>query len=82
MSWREVAAPIIAKVLAETEDQPAGERLKKLRNAYPFGERKYHPYKIWLDEIARQTGKKLPLGSSRIQQKCKDPRQRSLLEEL
>jgi hypothetical protein len=28
----------------------------RLREAYPFGERKYHPYKIWLDEIRRQLG--------------------------
>jgi len=24
---------------------------KKISEAYPFGERKYHPYKIWLDEV-------------------------------
>jgi len=31
---------------------------KKIRealwDAYPFGERKYWPYKVWLDEIKRQ----------------------------
>ena len=54
--WREIAAPIIAKVLAE---YPSGkERRKALREAYPFGERKVHPYKIWLDEIAKQEGRK------------------------
>jgi hypothetical protein len=29
-----------------------------LFDAYPFGERKYTPYKIWLDEIKRQVGTK------------------------
>jgi len=60
-NWRNVAAPIIAKVLA---DHPDGVGLaKSLREAYPFGERKMHPYKIWCDEVARQTGRKPPLGS-------------------
>ena len=40
----------------QAEDTP--ERRKALREAYPAGERKYHPYKVWLDEIARQTGRK------------------------
>jgi hypothetical protein len=81
MSWREIAAPIIAKVLADTDGRPQGERLKALRNAYPFGERKYHPYKIWLDEIARQTGRKPPLsaGGFQKQEHIPDPRQMSLL---
>lgn len=81
MSWRECAAPIIAKVLAETDGKSQGERLKALRDAYPFGERKYHPYKIWLDEIARQTGKKPPLGTGQFQKQAHepDPRQMELL---
>ena len=79
MSWREYSAPIIAKVLAETEGMPQGDRLKALRDAYPFGERKYHPYKIWLDEIARQTGKKPPLGTGQFQKQEPDPRQMDLL---
>lgn len=24
------------------------ERAKAIRDAYPFGERKFHPYKVWL----------------------------------
>lgn len=55
-SWRKIARPIIAEVLRQTEDPK--ERKKILREAYPFGARQYHPYKIWLDEIKRQTGKK------------------------
>lgn len=64
--WREIAKPIIAEVLAK--HPPGKERKKALREAYPFGERKYHPYKIWLDEIAKQEGRKPnPVrGKSRI----------------
>ena len=36
---------------------------KELKDAYPFGPRQYHPYKIWLDEIGRQLGTKPELGS-------------------
>lgn len=54
--WRARAAPIIAKVLTDFPNEP--ERSKALREAYPFGPRQYHPYKIWLDEIKRQTGRK------------------------
>lgn len=61
-SRREHYRPIIAAVLREhPEDTPA--RRKALRDAYPAGPRAHHPYKIWLDEIARQTGRKPPLGA-------------------
>lgn len=59
--WRDRAAPIIAATIAA---HPDGVGLPAaLREAYPFGERKYHPYKIWLDEIARQLGRKPKLGT-------------------
>lgn len=52
-AWRNRCAPIIAQVLRETQpDTP--ERRKALHDAYPFGMRKYHPYKVWLSEIKRQ----------------------------
>lgn len=62
--WRDRARPIIAKVLAETKGQSESEICKALKGAYPFGERRYHPYKIWLHEIAVQRGKK-KLGNFR-----------------
>lgn len=60
--WREHARPIIARVLSETRGKSEAEIRTALREAYPFGPRAYHPYKIWLDEIARQrgTGKHAP----------------------
>lgn len=57
-SWRDIARPIIARVLLETKDKTEQEIKKALFDAYPFGERRYHPYKVWLDEIRRQRGKK------------------------
>lgn len=53
-TWRAQAAPIIAKVLEDNYGKSNDEIRTALRDAYPFGERKYHPYKIWLNEIQRQ----------------------------
>lgn len=56
-TWRDRMSPIIAAVLL-AHPTDTRERRKALRDAYPAGERSHHPYKVWLDEIARQTGKK------------------------
>ena len=61
--WRNHAGPIIARVIAEHAGEDESKVRLALRDAYPFGQRKYHPYKIWLDEIARQLGTKPKLGS-------------------
>lgn len=57
-SWREKAAPIIAQVLQDTFGEREQVIKKALRDAYPFGPRQYHPYKIWCDEIRTQRGLK------------------------
>lgn len=54
MSWRDSARPIVAQVLRDTAGKTEAEIKKALFDAYPFGMRKYTPYKIWLDEIRRQ----------------------------
>lgn len=53
-TWRNRAAPIVAQVLAAHKGEPEQQIRRALREAYPFGMRAYHPYKIWLDEIHRQ----------------------------
>lgn len=64
--WRRVSAPIIAAVL-EKHPEEGPEQRKALQDAYPFGPREHHPYKIWLDEIQKQRGgrKVLLLDDSR-----------------
>lgn len=58
-SWRDRARPIIAAVLAENQGADEKTIRKALREAYPWGERKYHPYKIWCSEVKNQLkGKK------------------------
>jgi hypothetical protein len=50
------ARGIITQVLADNPGKEEKELRQLLSAAYPFGMRKYHPYKIWLDEIKRQLG--------------------------
>ena len=62
--WRKHCGPIIHKVLEETKGQDEKVIRKALKEAYPFGMRKYHPYKIWLDEIKAQRGTKKKKGEA------------------
>lgn len=57
-TWRSSAKPIIAKVLKDTRGKTEKEIKKALLDAYPYGARQWHPYKIWLDEIKVQRGLK------------------------
>lgn len=53
--WRNRAAPIIAEVIEQYGDNLNRLRLK-LRDAYPFGARRGHPYRIWCSEVKKQLG--------------------------
>lgn len=53
-SWRDKARPIIARVPQETWGKDEATVRRALLEAYPFGQRSMHPYKIWLDEIKVQ----------------------------
>lgn len=54
--WRAQAAPVIASVLRELEGRPLADKRAALRAAYPFGPRRYWPYRVWCDEVRRQLG--------------------------
>lgn len=74
--WRDYARPIIARVLKENAGADEQTIKRALKDAYPFGQREYHPYKIWLDEIAVQRGtKKKKNIFGRKKDKPEDPRQ-------
>lgn len=57
-TWREIARPIIAKVLADNVGKDEKEIRKVLKENYPFGQRSRYPYKVWRDEIKVQLKKK------------------------
>lgn len=49
--WRIVARAAIQKAIASLPPECDRAELKKaIDQAYPFGEREYYPYKVWLDE--------------------------------
>lgn len=78
--WRDFAAPIIEEVIRCCGYHRGQCDLRFVRKAisatYPFGERKYHPYKIWCDEVRRQLGLKPKIGRP---VEPADPRQGVLL---
>lgn len=52
--WRIKAQVIVSEVIAENHNKPIREIREALRNAYPWGQRVNHPYKVWLDECRTQ----------------------------
>jgi hypothetical protein len=55
-TWRDIAAPIIADVIAANRQSDTATLRRALREAYPFGIRKHWPYKIWCSEVRKQLG--------------------------
>jgi hypothetical protein len=53
-SWRAIARPVIAAVIDRVGRGDDVALKRALYDAYPFGERKMWPYKVWLDEIKAQ----------------------------
>ena len=51
--WRVISAEIIYKILKANPGKTDKEIKAIISEAYPFGERKYHPYKIWLNEVKK-----------------------------
>lgn len=50
-AWRLAARRAIQNAIASLPPDPCPSEIKKaIDQAYPFEEREYHPYKIWLDE--------------------------------
>ena len=54
MTWRDIAKPIISSVLAANAGADDKTIRRALREAYPWGERAMHPYKVWCDECNKQ----------------------------
>jgi len=62
--WRKISESIIKSKLSAfvkaNPDATENEKRKILRDAYPFGERRNHPYKIWCDCVRRALGNRKP----------------------
>lgn len=57
-TWRDKCAPLIARVIHEHQGEDEGAIRAALREAYPFGERRMWPYKVWCSEVNYQLGKR------------------------
>lgn len=53
VSWADRARQVIGKVMQANPGVEGAELKKLLSAAYPFGERAYHPYKMWLKEVKK-----------------------------
>jgi len=74
MTRRDQVRPIIAEIISIVGTSDIKNLRKKLRQAYPYGERAMHPYKIWCDEIRVQ------LGIKKIKEKSVSERQLTLFK--
>lgn len=69
--WKDTAERVIRKAMAEAKEQGLDfEATTKLVDSrYPFGERAYHPYKMWLkvrrDLLRPKMGPHAAPGTSR-----------------
>jgi len=79
-SWRDIARPIIQSALLASAGKPEAEIKRALFAAYPFHERRYWPYKVWLDEIKIQRGQKRASFQAKANAPP-DPRQIKLFDE-
>ena len=57
MTWRELARPIIAAVIARVGTSDMRALRRALREAFPWGDVSW-PRKIWRDEVKVQLGTK------------------------
>jgi hypothetical protein len=62
--WRERARTVIQGVLEEHGGKSYQEVMAAVDRAYPFGPRKHHPYKIWLDERRKLTRELVKAGAA------------------
>jgi len=74
-TWRDSCRPFIAEILKENEGCSLAVKRKALKEAYPWGERAHHPYKIWLDECKIQLG----LKKVKVKGEVNNPNQLDLL---
>lgn len=69
--WRRRSKAVIAKVLLELgPGRNAVTAAKALRDAYPFGERKHWPYKVWLEEVNAALGVSFGGPKQQIDRPC------------
>lgn len=65
MSWYERARSVIAEEHAKMPSEISfDDRKKRIRDAYPFGERAYYPYKQWCKAQREYLARYAPMSQS------------------
>jgi hypothetical protein len=59
LPWRARCAPIIRRVLRDTRAFTWASRRRALRQAYPWGELRNWPYRVWCSEVRRQLAEEI-----------------------
>lgn len=66
MTWRDTAKGIIAKLTADLpKDSPFRDRVKLLRDNYPFARRSGFAYRVWCEEQRKYLVQFLPPKGSK-----------------
>lgn len=68
--WRLRSRSVIRQAIAANPDAELTAMIKAIDDAYPFGERRYAPYKEWLDERAKAISAMATLPIHRICKAC------------
>ena len=53
MSWDVISCRTIERVMRENPEADLKTLRKLISEAYPFGQRKYWPYKVWCREVKK-----------------------------
>jgi hypothetical protein len=67
MTWYQKAMSIIATQKSEVAHLPKNEQKKYCSENYPFGERRYFPYKAWCKAMRHNFGKPEPVKLKHIE---------------
>lgn len=64
-TWRDSAKAHLEEVIKDNPNADEKTLKKLFRDAYPFGERAMHPYKIWCDQVNKTLATLFPNGHSK-----------------
>lgn len=65
-TWKTHSAVVIQRVIDANPTATTDELKKLVSDAYPFGERKYHPYKQWLKAVKEAFAEGEPVATESV----------------
>lgn len=77
MDWRAHSAKVIKRVIKRVGTADRQALQQAISEAYPFGERRNYPYKVWRDEVAKHLAM---VEQGRFEPRLPAPIQQSLFD--